>query len=57
MNPEVAKQVIREMRDLLLRVRVLLDEDLEDFGPTEAARHKACMEEIDRLQEETKPLV
>lgn len=51
MKPEL----IKEVRDILLRVRVLLDEDLEDFGPIEAARHKACMEEIDRILAETKP--
>lgn len=45
---------IKQIRDLLLRVRVLLDQDLEDFGPVEASRHKVCIEEIDRFLEETK---
>jgi len=56
--PPVNEKLIKDVQDLLFRVRVLLYEDVEDYELDNkshcAGRHRACIEEIDRLLEETK---
>jgi|GEM_PF-5195982 hypothetical protein len=47
-------KLVKELRDILLRVRVLLEEDVDDLGPIVGTRHAASIEEIDRLLQVTK---
>lgn len=46
---------IPKVRDLLMRVRTLLEEDVDELGENETRRHCACIEEIDAVLEESKP--
>lgn len=46
---------IPKVRDLLMRVRVLLEEDVEELGEDQTRRHCACIDEIDAVLEESKP--
>jgi len=48
-------KTLREARDLLMRVAVLLEEDVEELSEKECQRHCACLEEIEAFLKKTDP--